>query len=72
MSYESKILGIELPKNVELKVIETSDAVRGDTVQNATKKATLETGIEIDLPQFIDKDQIVIVNTSTSKYVGKK
>ncbi len=71
MTYESVVLGVEIPKNVELTVTETADAVRGDTVTNATKKATLETGIEIDVPQFIDQGQKVIVNTSTGKYGGK-
>lgn len=71
MTYESRVLGIEIPKNVELEVTETADAVRGDTVTNATKKATLETGIEIDVPQFIDQGQKVIVNTTTGKYGGK-
>lgn len=71
MTYEQKVLGIEIPKNVELKVAETADAVKGDTVTNATKKAKLETGIEIDVPQFIDEGQVIIVNTDSGKYGGK-
>ncbi|BDU67600.1 MAG: elongation factor P [Candidatus Tyloplasma litorale] len=71
INYESRILGIEIPKNVELKVIEAADAVKGDTVTNATKKIKLETGIEIDAPQFIKEGQTIIVNTSNGKYGGK-
>ncbi len=71
MSYEGRIIGIEIAKNVELEVTETADAVKGDTVNNATKKATLETGIEIDVPQFIGLGQKIIVNTTTGKYSGK-
>ncbi len=71
ISYDSKILGVEIPKNVELIVEYTADAVRGDTVNNATKKAILETGIEIDVPQFINVGQKIIINTSTGKYGGK-
>jgi len=71
MTYESKIIGIEIPKNVELEVVETADAVRGDTVNNATKKAKLETGIEIDVPQFINLGQKILINTTTGKYSGK-
>lgn len=71
MTYESRVLGVDIPKNVELVVAETADAVRGDTVTNATKKAVLETGIEIDVPQFIDQGQKIIVNTTTGKYGGK-
>lgn len=71
MIYEGKVFGIDIPNNVELTVTEAADAVRGDTVTNATKKATLETGITIDVPQFIDQGQKIIVNTKTGKYVGK-
>jgi len=71
MSYNGQFLGIELAKNVELVVTSTVDAVKGDTVTNATKKATLETGIEVDVPQFIDEGQKIIINTTTGKYGGK-
>lgn len=71
MTYESIIIGVEISKNVELEVAEAADAVKGDTVNNATKKAKLETGIEIDVPQFISQGQKIIVNTTTGKYSGK-
>lgn len=71
MTFKTKILGIEVPKNVELEVSEAADAVKGDTVNNATKKVLLETGIEIDVPQFIKTGQKIIINTITGKYVGK-
>ncbi len=71
-SYEGNILGIEIPKNVVIKILETTDAVKGDTVTNATKKAKLITGLEIDVPQFIGNGDEIIVNTETSKYVSRK
>lgn len=71
MTYEGMVLGIDIPKNVELEVAETADAVKGDTVTNATKKAILETGLEVDVPQFIDQGQKIIINTTTGKYGGK-
>ncbi len=70
-SFDGRILGVEIPKNVTLVVSDTSDAVKGDTVTNATKKATLETGIEIDVPQFVNKNDKVVVNTETGKYVSR-
>ena len=70
-SYEMRILGVELPKNITLKVIETADAVKGDTVSNATKKAKLETGKEIDVPQFINIGNKIIINVESGKYVSK-
>ncbi|NOQ50104.1 MAG: elongation factor P [Mycoplasmataceae bacterium] len=71
MSYETKILGVELPKNVNIIVEFAADAVRGDTVTAATKKITLVTGLEIDVPQFIETGQKIIVSTQTGKYNGK-
>ncbi len=70
-SFEGLILGIELDTNVTLKVAATSDAVKGNTVSNATKKAILETGFELDVPQFIKNDDLVIVSSETGKYVSK-
>lgn len=69
--YNEEVLGLEIPKNVTLTVTETADAVKGDTANKATKKAILETGIEIDVPQFIKTNDKIIVNTETGKYVNK-
>ncbi len=71
MTYNGNVLGVDIPKNVELTVTQAADAVRGDTVTNATKKVIVETGIEIDVPQFINQGQKIIVNTDTGKYGGK-
>lgn len=69
--YEGQILGVLLDKNVSLKVTEAPDAVAGNTVTNATKKITLETGLKIDAPQFIKTGDKIIVSTETKKYVSK-
>ncbi|RKX66801.1 MAG: elongation factor P [Tenericutes bacterium] len=69
--YEQLIIGVELSRNVQLKVVETTDAVKGDTVTAASKKATLETGIELDVPQFIKIDEEILVSTDDGKYVGR-
>lgn len=69
--FEGRVLGVETTKNVVLRVTHTTDAVKGDTVTNASKKATLETGIEIDVPQFINIDEEIIVSTEDEKYVSK-
>jgi elongation factor P len=71
MMFEGKDLGISLDKNVTLEVAEAPDAVAGNTVTNATKKIKLETGIEIDAPQFIKVGDKVVVSTSEGKYVSK-
>ena len=69
--YEGEVLGIDLPDKVELKVIETEPAVKGNTTNNALKDATLETGLEVRVPLFIDNDDVVIVSTEDGKYVSR-
>jgi len=60
--------GIEVPKKVDLKVIESSPGDRGNTVTNATKIVKLETGAEISVPLFIKEGDIVRVNLETGQY----
>lgn len=66
-----EFIEIELPVNVELKVISTVPGVKGDSVSNITKPATLETGLEISVPLFIKEGDIVKVDTRTSEYIER-
>ncbi|MCQ2799484.1 MAG: elongation factor P [Bacilli bacterium] len=67
--YDEEILGVELPAKVALEVIECEPGVRGDTVTNAgSKEATLETGLKIRIPLFIEQGEKVIVDTASGKY----
>ena len=66
--YEGELLGVLLPDKVELEVIHTEPAVKGNTTNNATKDATLETGLVIRVPLFVEQGETVIVSTSTGKY----
>ena len=66
--YQGELLGVMLPDKVELKVMHTEPAVKGNTTNNATKDATLETGLVVRVPLFIDTDDVVIISTSTGKY----
>ncbi len=69
--YKGKVIGIELPNIVELEVIDTEPGVKGDTVGSATKPATLETGAVIQVPLFIDKGDVIRVDTRTGKYIER-
>lgn len=69
--YEGKPIGIELPPKVALKVIETTPGVRGDTAQGGTKPATLETGMVVQVPLFINEGDSIRVNTDTGGYVER-
>ncbi len=67
-SYENEILGLILPDKVTLQIIETEPAIKGDTATNALKNATVETGLQMRVPMFIEQDEYIIVNTSDGKY----
>lgn len=69
--FNNEILDIELPAKIELKIDSTFDAVKGNTTTNPTKKATLETGYEIDVPLFIKEGESIIVSTEDGKYVSR-
>ncbi len=61
-------LSCDLPPFVELKVVYTEPGVRGDTATNTTKPAKMETGAEIQVPLFIDQDEMIRVDTRTRSY----
>lgn len=69
--YEGRVIGIELPITVELQVVETEPGVRGDTASGGSKPATLETGLVIQVPFFIESGDIVRVDTRTGEYVER-
>ena len=66
--YQGELLGVLLPDKVELKVVHTEPAVKGNTTNNATKDAELESGLVIRVPLFVEENDVVIVSTSTGKY----
>ena len=63
-----KALTCDLPAFVELKIKYTEPGVKGDTATNTTKTATLETGAEIQVPLFINQDEVIKVDTRTRSY----
>ncbi len=71
LRYQGKIIGVELPINVELKVISTDPGFKGDTVSGATKPAKLETGATIQVPLFIQPGDTIRVDTRTQTYMER-
>jgi elongation factor P len=69
--YETTPVSIDLPGTVELKVTETDPGVRGDTVSNVFKPATLETGLQIKVPNHISVGDVVRISTSTGEFQGR-
>ena len=71
LTYEDQPIGIELSAAVELTVAQTDPWVRGDTAQGGTKPATLETGLLVQLPLFINTGDRVKIDTRSGEYLGK-
>jgi elongation factor P len=63
--------GIQLPASVELQVLETEPGVRGDTVSNVTKPATLETGAVVQVPLFVNVGERIKVDTRERRYISR-
>jgi elongation factor P len=69
--YEGKPISVELPPSVDLKVVETEPGLKGATVSNVTKPATLETGLVVQVPAFIGEGEKIRVSTSESTYLER-
>jgi elongation factor P len=71
LSVDGKPAGIQLPASVELAVTRTEPAVRGDTVTNVTKPATLETGAVVQVPLFVDSGERIKVDPRDGRYISR-
>lgn len=69
--YEGEPVGIELPITVDLKVTDAPPGYAGDTATGATKQVTLETGMTLDVPLFIEAGDVVRVDTRTGEYLTR-
>jgi len=69
--FDGRVINVELPKNVPLKVTYTESVVKGDTTSSVMKDATLETGITIKVPAFIKQGDIIKVDTRTGEYLER-
>ena len=69
--YNDEVVGVELPAAVELAVAETEPGVQGDRVSGARKPATLETGLVVQVPLFVEPGDSVKVDTRTGEYLAR-
>lgn len=69
--YEGAPLDIELPLSIDLKVTRAEVAVRGDTATGVTKRVTTETGLQVQVPQFVNEGDTIRVDTRTGAYVTR-
>jgi elongation factor P len=70
--FDGRVINVELPKNVYLKVTYAEDVVKGDTTSNVLKDAEVETGITIKVPAFIKQGDVISVDTATGAYRERK
>ncbi len=71
LSYQGELIDVELPITVELKVIDTGPGFKGDTATAGNKPAKLETGITIQVPMFINNEDVIKVDTRTGSYLER-
>jgi len=71
LEFDGQLLGIDIPIKVELKVTDAPPAVKGNTVQGGLKQVTLETGLTINAPMFVNEGDILRINTETGEYVER-
>ncbi len=69
--YQGQVVGVELPAAVELEVTQTEPGVKGDTVSNVTKPATLETGLVVQVPLFVNPGDRIKVDTRSGEYLTR-
>lgn len=70
-SYEGEPLDVELPITVDMRVVEAPPGFAGDTATGATKEVTLETGIKLQVPLFIQEDDVLRIDTRDGRYVTR-
>ena len=71
LSYEGQVFGIEPPLFVELEITQTEPGFAGNTAQGATKPAVVETGATVQVPLFINQNEVIKIDTRTGEYLGR-
>jgi len=69
--FQGELIGVILPEKVDLEVVSTEPAVKGNTTTNATKDAVLETGLTVRVPLFIEQGEVISIYTEDGKYAGR-
>jgi len=68
---DDRVLGIELPQTVSLEITDTAPGIKGASASARTKPATLVTGIEVQVPEYIEVGEVIKVNTDTGKFMSR-
>jgi elongation factor P len=68
---DGEIIGIELPQSVNMTIADTSPGIKGATATGRTKPATLTTGLEVQVPEYLENGEVIKVNTSNGKFISR-
>lgn len=68
---DDKLLGIELPQSVNLEIVDTAPGIKGATATGRTKPARLTTGLEIQVPEYLEPGEVVRINTGSGKFISR-
>lgn len=71
VTYEGEVIGLELPNTVELVVAETEPSIKGNTASGGTKPATMETGLVVNVPFFVNAGDKLVINTGDGSYIQR-
>ena len=69
--HDTRVIGVDIPAHVELEVVDTPPAEKGNTAQGGTKPATLETGAVVNVPFFVTNGTVIRVDTRTNEYLDR-
>jgi elongation factor P len=68
---DDRVLGIELPQTVSMEIVETAPGIKGASATNRTKPARLVTGLEVQVPEYIESGEVIKINTDTGKFMSR-
>jgi elongation factor P len=68
---DDEVFGIELPSSVVLEIIETAPSIKGATASGRTKTARLVTGFEVQVPEYLEANELIKVNTDSGKFMSR-
>ncbi|HVM76607.1 MAG TPA: elongation factor P [Candidatus Paceibacterota bacterium] len=71
MSFNEKVIKVEIPIKMEFKVTEAPPSIKGNTAQGGTKQVTIEGGAKINVPLFVNEGEVIRINTQTGEYVER-
>ena len=69
--YNDQCVGIQIPQTVEMEITQTDPGVKGNSATGRTKPATLASGVQIQVPEYLKEGEIVKVDTRTNEFLGR-